>query len=74
MKQSDITKEIDHTLKEIGKKYDWKSKGGFLFTKKEQLFFSLIVSPDLKKEEIYDIIISKRIFFSSRACRRTYQK
>lgn len=50
MKQSDVNKILHRTLKEIGKKYGWQSHNGFVFTKKERLFFVLLLF--LEKDKI----------------------
>ena len=52
MKQSEINKVLNQVIKEVGKKFNWKSKGGFLFTKKDLLFFDLIVLAQGKNKKI----------------------
>lgn len=53
MKQSELNKVFNKNIKNIGKMHGWKSKGGFLFAKKNLLFFSLILLPQAKNNTIH---------------------
>lgn len=52
MKQTEINKLLNKVGKEVGKKYDWKSSGGFLFKRKGLLFFVLIILGQGKSNKI----------------------
>lgn len=42
MKQSEINQLVDRVAKGVAKHHGWKSSGGFLFTKKDPLFFVIL--------------------------------
>jgi len=52
LKQAEANKLINQLIKANGKKHHWKSSSGFLFIKKENLFFVLIILINAKERRL----------------------
>jgi hypothetical protein len=52
MKQSEADKIVHRAIKDAAKRFGWRSKGGFLFTQKGLLFFTMIVMARAKPQSL----------------------
>jgi hypothetical protein len=52
MKQSDANKLVNNILKVQGKQLNWKFSSGYLFIKRDLLFFVLLILPNAKNRKV----------------------